>query len=111
MQSDLEISPQELKRLLDAGPAPLLVDVREPAEYVVCALPRAELIPMNGVPARLGRIAEWARAGLVVVYCHHGTRSLSVVCWLREQGVANCRSLDGGIERWSLEIDRTVPRY
>ena len=47
----------------------------------------------------------------IVVLCHHGMRSLQVVGWLREQGVENCTSMAGGIDRWSLEIDPKVPRY
>jgi len=45
------------------------------------------------------------------VFCHHGVRSLSVVDWLRRQGVENCQSMAGGIDRWSLEIDPAVRRY
>jgi len=111
LKLDLEISPGEVKRRLDAGQALLLLDVREPLEYAVSALADAELIPMNTVPERLPDIMGFAGRCLVVVYCHHGTRSLSVVHWLREQGVENCQSLGGGIERWSLEIDPAVPRY
>ena len=111
MKLDLEIAPKEVKRRLDAGEALLLLDVREPLEYATSALPAAELIPMNTVPGRLREIEGLAAGSLVVVYCHHGTRSLSVVHWLREQGVENCQSMEGGIERWSLEIDPAVPRY
>jgi rhodanese-related sulfurtransferase len=47
----------------------------------------------------------------VICYCHHGMRSLDVAAWLRGQGVEKAKSLNGGIERWSAEIDPTVPRY
>jgi rhodanese-related sulfurtransferase len=46
-----------------------------------------------------------------VVHCHHGGRSLRVAHWLREQGFANAQSMAGGIDRWSQEIDPSVPRY
>jgi rhodanese-related sulfurtransferase len=111
LKLELEIAPKEVKRRLDSGEALLLLDVREPLEYATSSLPSAELIPMNTVPGRLREIEGFAGSGLVVVYCHHGTRSLSVVHWLREQGVENCQSMEGGIERWSLEIDPAVPRY
>ncbi len=45
------------------------------------------------------------------MFCHRGQRSLQVVSWLREQGIENCQSMAGGIDRWSLEIDPSVPRY
>jgi rhodanese-related sulfurtransferase len=47
----------------------------------------------------------------IVVFCHHGMRSLQVVGWLRQQGVENCVSMSGGIDQWSLAIDPKVPRY
>jgi len=47
----------------------------------------------------------------VICYCHHGMRSLDVAVWLRGQGVERAKSLAGGIDRWSAEIDSTVPRY
>jgi rhodanese-related sulfurtransferase len=111
LKLDLEITPKEVKRRLDSGEALLLLDVREPLEYATSSLSSAELIPMNTVPGRLREIERFAGNRLVVVYCHHGTRSLSVVHWLREQGVENCQSMEGGIERWSIEIDPNVPRY
>ena len=47
----------------------------------------------------------------IIVYCHHGVRSANVVSWLRDQGVAACQSMSGGIDRWSAEVDPGVPRY
>jgi len=47
----------------------------------------------------------------LIVFCHHGVRSLSVVDWLRRQGVENCQSMAGGIDAWSTMIDASVPRY
>ena len=106
-----EISPREVKRKMDAGEAIHLIDVREPAEFQLARIESAELIPMNTVLAALQRIEVLADEGTLVVYCHHGMRSLSVVNWLREQGIADCQSLAGGIEQWSLEVDSSVPRY
>ena len=59
-------------------------------------------------PAPRGRRATTAT---LIVYCHHGVRSLNVVNWLREQGVSGCQSMAGGIDRWSLQIDPSIPRY
>ena len=71
----------------------------------------AELVPMRAVPAELSRLDAQADAAALIVFCHHGVRSLNVVHWLREQGVDACQSMAGGIDRWSLEIDSGVPRY
>lgn len=89
----------------------VLVDVREPMEHQICSIGGAHLIPMNTVPAQVQSIEAAADEALVVVFCHHGVRSLSVVNWLRQQGVENCQSMAGGIDRWSAEIDPGVPRY
>ena len=66
---------------------------------------------MRTVPAELSRLDARADEAPLIVFCHHGVRSLNVVHWLREQGVAACQSMAGGIDRWSLEIDPSVPRY
>ena len=47
----------------------------------------------------------------IIVYCHHGRRSLYAVEQLRALGYANAQSMAGGIDRWSAEIDSEVPRY
>jgi len=107
----LEITPQETRSCLDGGVRVLLIDCREPHEHAVCRIEGAHLIPMNTVPARLQEIDAAAEEARIIVYCHHGVRSLSVVSWLRRQGVESCQSMTGGIERWSLEIDPAVPRY
>jgi rhodanese-related sulfurtransferase len=105
-----EISPADARQYLDAGKAALL-DVREPAEHALTRIEGGALIPMNTVPSRLQEIESLAAERLLVVYCHHGVRSLNVVHWLRQQGVANCVSMSGGIEDWSLSVDPSVARY
>ncbi|MBL8174906.1 MAG: rhodanese [Bryobacterales bacterium] len=106
-----EITPREVKGLMDSGARVLLLDVREPFEHAIGSIDGAHLVPMNTVPARLQSIESAADEALVVVYCHHGMRSLSVVNWLRQQGVDNCQSMSGGIDLWSLEVDTAVARY
>lgn len=107
----LEVTPQQVKDMLDRGDAVALIDVREVIEHQMSRLEGSELIPMNTVPQQLQHLDAAADEKLLVVYCHHGMRSLSVVNWLRQQGVENCVSMSGGIDRWSLQIDGTVPRY
>jgi rhodanese-related sulfurtransferase len=107
----LEITPQEVHRRLDAGEKLALIDVREPHEFQLARIAGAELVPMRAVPAELSRLDAQADDAALIVFCHHGVRSLNVVHWLREQGVGACQSMAGGIDRWSLEIDAGVPRY
>jgi rhodanese-related sulfurtransferase len=108
MMADLEITPTELKERLDGNEKVLLVDVRESWEFEICRIAGAKLIPMGTIPANLQALDT---DDAVICYCHHGVRSLDVAVWLQGQGVATARSLAGGIDRWSLEIDPQVPRY
>ena len=108
VSEDLEITPKDTKLRLDRGEKLLLVDVREPWEFEICCIEGAKLIPMGSIPANLQALDTGDE---VICYCHHGMRSLDVAVWLRGQGVERARSLAGGIERWSLEIDPRVPRY
>ena len=105
----IEIEPSAVKSRLDAGEKIRMVDVREPFEHQQAHIAGAELIPMRNVPQSL----ETLRAGnaQLVLFCHHGMRSLQVAEWLRRQGFEDCLSMAGGIDRWSLEIDPAVPRY
>ena len=105
----MEIAPREVKRRLDEGERIRLIDVREPLEHQLARIEGAELIPMGSVPAALPSLDSGDAP--LVVYCHHGVRSLHVVAWLRQQGVEDALSMAGGIDRWSLEVDPTVPRY
>lgn len=105
---DLQITPLEVKQRLARGENFLLVDVREPWEHQTCRIEGAKLVSLGTIPANL---ALFEQAGEVVLYCHHGLRSLDAAAWLRAQGVAGARSMSGGIARWSAEIDPSVPRY
>lgn len=105
---DLEISPRDVKDRLDRGEKLLLVDVREPHEHALCRIEGATLIPMGSIPSNLSSLDVDED---IVFICHHGMRSLDVANWLRQQGVTSARSMAGGIDRWSTEIDPSVPRY
>ncbi|MGA2882166.1 MAG: rhodanese-like domain-containing protein [Bryobacteraceae bacterium] len=111
MTLPLEVTPQEVQRRLQAGEKLALVDVREHGEFQMARIADAELIPMRTVLAELSRLDAQADDTPLIVFCHHGVRSLNVVHWLREQGVEACQSMAGGIDRWSLEIDPGIPRY
>ena len=107
----LETTPKEVHRRQQAGERLLLIDVREPGEFSLAHIDGSELIPMGTVPANLQLLDAKAEETPLIVFCHHGMRSLQVVAWLREKGIEACQSMAGGINLWSLEIDPTVPRY
>jgi rhodanese-related sulfurtransferase len=105
---ELEIKPADVKERLDRGESLVLVDVREQWEYDVCRIEGARLVPLGSLAASLNTLPD---VDEVICYCHHGMRSLDAAAWLRFQGFAKAKSLAGGIERWSVEIDPEVPRY
>jgi len=107
----LETSPQDVQRRIDAGEPLVLVDVREPEEFAITRIEGATLIPMRNIPANLQQLEAKAEETTLIVFCHHGVRSLNVVHWLREQGVPGCQSMAGGIDAWSAMVDPSVPRY
>lgn len=111
MDIPIEVTPADVKRHLDDGEPVVLIDVREPIEFQQARIEGSELIPMGTVPGSLAALEAKADDATLIVLCHHGVRSLNVVAWLRKQGVERCQSMQGGIDRWSLEIDPTVPRY
>jgi rhodanese-related sulfurtransferase len=106
----LEISPQEAHARLQQGDG-VLIDVREPEEFSLSRIETARLMPMQSIPAELQRLEGWAEDATLLILCHHGVRSLQVAAWLRARGVENCYSIAGGIDRWSREIDSSIPSY
>ena len=75
----LEITPQDVKRLLDAGEKIRLIDVREIKEHNICRIEGAELIPMNTIPHKLEELSAQSEKATLIVFCHHGGRSLNVI--------------------------------
>jgi len=104
------MTPSELAALLQSDKPPRLLDVREPEEHQLVALPGATLIPLRELPARLEDLSSWKDQPLVV-YCHHGIRSLHAAQALEASGFEQVYNLSGGIDRWSVEVDTSAPRY
>jgi adenylyltransferase/sulfurtransferase len=107
-EPSLELEPAELEAWLATGRPVDLVDVREPSEWEVCRLPGARLAPLSEFGDHLGSFDPGRE---VVLYCHHGVRSMTALRRLQGAGLTRLRSLAGGIDRWSAEIDPEVPRY
>ena len=102
------VSVRELKEKLDARQPVQLVDVREPFEHEIANIDSARLIPLGELSDRLN---ELDRDRLTIVHCHSGMRSAQAVRLLREAGFENVFNLEGGIAKWSDEIDPDVPKY
>ncbi len=104
------MTPTELSERLAAGDDLALLDVREPNEHEFVSLPNSVHIPLRELPARIAEL-EPLRDRETVVYCHHGVRSAHAIGYLRQLGFERLHNLAGGIDRWSLEVDPTLPRY
>ncbi|MCB6183408.1 sulfurtransferase [Leeia sp. TBRC 13508] len=86
---------------------PQLIDVREPWEFALCAIPGSINIPMQTIPSRLNDIEE----GDIVTICHHGMRSYQVALYLENAGLGPVHNLTGGVEAWASEVDPTMAHY
>ena len=103
-----EISPQELKQKLDDNNSLFLLDVREQSEYDIVHLEDAQLIPLNTLPHHIDTLPSDKE---IVVYCHHGQRSLYATAYLHQNGYTEAKNLTGGIDQWAAEINTTLRRY
>jgi rhodanese-related sulfurtransferase len=106
----VQISPATLKEWLDQGHSVYLLDVREPWENQFAAIPNSVLVSLGDLSNSLDEVTP-PKDAKVVVYCHHGVRSLSGAAILENAGITPAYSLAGGIEAWSCEIDPNIPRY
>lgn len=103
-----EIDVTDLAEMRRAQQPHAVLDVREPWEADICALPDSLLVPMQQVPRRL---AALPRVQPLVVLCHHGMRSAMVVDYLRQNGFDNACNLAGGIDAWARAVDPAMARY
>ena len=103
-----ETSVEGLKTRLDSEDDLLLLDVREPQEYQICAIPGSTLIPLGELP---GRLAELEGRRNIVVHCKSGVRSAKAVKLLREAGFSDTVNLKGGILAWIDRVDPSLPKY
>ncbi len=104
----LEVEAPALKAELAAGRELLLIDVREPFEWEICRIAGSRLVPLGELP---GRLEELAPGAAIVTICHTGVRSLDAARFLRSRGIADVRSLRGGVAAWAETVDRTMARY
>lgn len=104
----MDIGAVELRAERDRKPSLQLLDVREPFEWEISRIEGARLIPLGELPARVRELDGHAE---IVTYCHHGVRSRHAAEILRAAGFPSVRSLAGGIDAWSTDVDPGVPKY
>ena len=105
---DWEITPVDLKKKLDAGETPFILDVREPNEYQINKIAGSTLIPLGEVPRRY---QELPRDREIVTYCKMGGRSGKAMDFLKSVGFTNVKNLRGGILEWIDKVDPSQPKY
>ena len=102
-----QVSPREVAASLGSDEPPRLLDVRTPAEWEMARIEGATL--MTEAVAEV--VMRWSHATPIVFYCHLGQRSLDVASYFAGHGFTEVRSMTGGIDAWSVEVDPSVPRY
>ncbi len=110
LQPEWEATPRQLKAMRDRGDAFVLIDCRLPKEHALARIEGSLLLPLQELDVRWREI-EALREQPLVIHCHHGGRSLKMAMLLRQRGFRDVKSLAGGIDLWSLDIDPSVPRY
>lgn len=111
-ESPLEVGPTDVSYLMERpGERTFrLIDCREEDEWHICHLPDAVLVPLS----RFGELAPQYFTNMqehLIIYCHHGMRSLRAAQWLRQHGFAHAQSMRGGVDAWADMVDPELPRY
>lgn len=103
-----ELTAAQVADLRKKNPNLVLVDVREDSELAICHIDGAVHIALGDIPNKFNRLKP---SDEIVTFCHRGMRSMKAANFLKQQGYANVKSMKGGIESWSTDVDASVPRY
>lgn len=107
-EREMQIEPGELAEKLAAKEKLHLLDVRTREEFEAVKLPGAELFTQEFMQEMQNR---WPQDELLVIYDHQGARSLDAAAYFQGHGFTQVKSLRGGIDAYSAEVDPTLPRY
>ena len=108
LYNNSEITVHELHRLQEENKNIQILDVREDSERSIAYIKGTIHIKITEIANRYKEIDKNKN---IFVMCHTGTRSQSVVKWLKSQGYSNSVNVLGGIDAWAALIDRTIRRY
>ena len=103
-----DLTPGEFVRRRNSGELWALLDVREAWEIDIARIDQTTNIPMAEIAAR---VAELDTHQAIAVLCHSGGRSAQVANYLAQTGFDRVANIVGGIDAWSLDIDKSIPRY
>jgi monothiol glutaredoxin len=102
-----QLSPQDVKGLLDRGTKFVFLDVRTPEERATAAIAGTRLLDQ----ATAAEIEQLPKETMLVFHCHHGGRSQAAAEHFRSRGFTNVHNMTGGIDAWSRDVDPNLPRY
>jgi adenylyltransferase/sulfurtransferase len=107
---DSTISVYDLKEMIDAGKDIALIDVREPNEFEIVAIPGAVLVPkgefLNGTA-----LSKLPQDKQIVLYCKAGSRSAEALAVTKAAGFADAVHVGGGVTAWVSAIEPDKPSY
>lgn len=102
------ISVQDLSGIIKSNKGIHIIDVRETFEWDICRIEGTTNIPMSELIECIEKIPQQEKT---VIMCHHGVRSLNVIHYLETKGFHRLINLEGGIDAWAIEIDKSMNRY
>lgn len=102
----MQVSVTEAAQLVKEGKAKI-VDVRTREEWDAVHIEGSTFLTQE----LMHELGSWPREQLIIFSCHHGVRSLDAAAYFAGHGLENVRSMRGGIDAWSIEVDPNVPRY
>ena len=104
----MNVTPAGLKAEMAQGKKLTLLDVREQWEWDLAHIEGSVLMPLSTLPARLGELDQ---GSAIVTVCHRGSRATQAARYLKGQGVADVRVLQGGIDLWAEQVEPGMERY
>ncbi|HEX3356491.1 MAG TPA: molybdopterin-synthase adenylyltransferase MoeB [Tepidisphaeraceae bacterium] len=110
LKPDWEVTPREVKSMLDSGEKFVFIDCRLPNEHQITHIDGAKLIPLQEIGRRLGEL-KGQENEKIVVHCKSGGRSMQFTQLLRQQGFKNIKSMAGGILLWNKDVNPGGPQY
>ena len=103
----IQMRPVDVAAALQSTRPPRLVDVRTQEEWELARIHGATL----NTEALAQEMMRLPKDTSIVFHCHLGQRSLDAASYFVGHGFKNVRSMTGGIDAWSSEVDASIPRY
>jgi rhodanese-related sulfurtransferase len=107
-EQKMQIAPQELAERLHQSDPPVIVDVRSREEWDAVHIDGSEFLTQELMQQMM---SEWPKEREIVFVCHHGIRSLDAAAFFAGHDFSKTKSLAGGIDAWSEQVDPSLPRY